>query len=364
MDFIDRLRELSTRIPRIRQDGLIKTEEGTKNALIMPFIAAMGYNVFDPSEVTPELVADVGTKKGEKVDYAILKDGKPIMLFECKALGSNLNEVHASQLYRYFSVTTARFGVLTDGVIYRFYSDLDEPNKMDASPFFTFDLSDFKDEVVDQLKRFTKTAFDETSIITIASEMKYKTLIRQHLGVQFQQPSDDLIRLLVQGSGAFTGRFTQIVLDNFRVIVRDTLKAFINEQVDNRLKSALATEQNKQTAEVEVAPTEAPPASAIQTTQDEVDGYLIIKAILRDQIDVKRVTMRDAQSYCAVLLDDNNRRPIARLYFTPTRKLIGIFDERREEHKHQIASLDEIFTLADSLRAAVARYEQPNPPQV
>ncbi len=79
MDFIDRIRDLSTRIPK--QLEHIQTEEATKNALIMPFISALGYNVFDPTEVVPEFTADVGIKKGEKVDYAIHLDGKPIMLF-------------------------------------------------------------------------------------------------------------------------------------------------------------------------------------------------------------------------------------------------------------------------------------------
>lgn len=138
MVFNDRIRELSGQVQK--QLPHIQTEEATKNALIMPFITALGYNVFNPTEVTPELHADVGIKKGEKVDYAILQDGKPIILFECKWHGADLNKDHASQLYRYFSVTDARFGVLTNGVQYRFYTDLDAANKMDAKPFFEFDL--------------------------------------------------------------------------------------------------------------------------------------------------------------------------------------------------------------------------------
>ncbi|MFA1753905.1 restriction endonuclease, partial [Xanthomonas campestris] len=88
MDFIDQLRVLATRISTTR--ALIQTEEATKNAMVMPLIQILGYNVFDPLEVTPEIVADVGTKKGEKVDYAILRDGKPIILFECKKAGAEL----------------------------------------------------------------------------------------------------------------------------------------------------------------------------------------------------------------------------------------------------------------------------------
>lgn len=150
MDFIDQIRVLASRIANTKD--IIQTEEATKNAMIMPFIQALGYNVFDPLEVTPELVSDVGTKKGEKVDYAILKDGKPIILFECKKCGGDLSINHASQLFRYFHVTEARFGVLTNGLIYRFFTDLEQPNKMDEKPFLEFNLLDFKDQDIDELK--------------------------------------------------------------------------------------------------------------------------------------------------------------------------------------------------------------------
>ena len=362
MDFIDKLREISAHIPKLKQEGLIKTEEGTKNALIMPFINALGYNVFDPTEVTPELVADVGVKKGEKVDYAILLNGSPIMLFECKSFGVDLNEVHASQLYRYFSVTQARFGILTDGVVYRFYTDLDEPNKMDANPFLIFDMTEIKEPLVEELKKFTKSVFDEDGIITTASELKYKGLIRNYLVTQLTQPTEDLIRLLAHDSGAYTGRFTQTVIDEFRGIVRDSLRAFVSEQVENRLKSALASENQKQAEEqpkdtpTEETPTDQKPG--IVTTPEEKDGFLIVRAILREAIDVKRITMRDAVSYCAVLLDDNNRRPLTRFYFGPTRMQIGIFDEQKQEQKYTIDSVDDIYKYTDQLRGALKRYEQ------
>ncbi len=138
MDLIDRLRELSTRMTKIVDH--LQTEEATKHALVMPFISALGYNVFDPTEVIPEFTADVGTKKGEKVDYVIMREGKPVILIEAKTATCNLDTAHCSQLYRYFSVTDARFGVLTNGIHYRFFSDLESPNKMDARPFLEVDM--------------------------------------------------------------------------------------------------------------------------------------------------------------------------------------------------------------------------------
>lgn len=115
MDFIDRINELAARIPK--QLDYCTTEEATKNALVLPFINALGYDIFNPTEVLPEFTADVGIKKGEKVDYAILQNGKPIMLFECKWSGADLSKAHVSQLYRYFNVVPdVRFGILTNGI--------------------------------------------------------------------------------------------------------------------------------------------------------------------------------------------------------------------------------------------------------
>lgn len=170
MDFIDQIRVLASRIANTRD--MVQTEEATKNAMVMPFIQALGYNVFDPLEVTPELVSDVGTKKGEKVDYAILKDGKPIILFECKKCGGDLSINHASQLFRYFHVTEARFGVLTNGLTYRFFTDLEQPNKMDEKPFLEFNILDFKDQDIEELKKFAKSSFDIEIILTTANELK------------------------------------------------------------------------------------------------------------------------------------------------------------------------------------------------
>ena len=114
MDLIERMREISNDAPRRLEH--IKTEEATKNAFVMPFIQALGYNVFDPTEVVPEFTADIGTKKSEKVDYAIIQGGQPIILIEAKSATADLNEEHASQLFRYFSVTEARIGILTNGL--------------------------------------------------------------------------------------------------------------------------------------------------------------------------------------------------------------------------------------------------------
>jgi predicted type IV restriction endonuclease len=367
VDFIDRIRDLSARIPK--QLDLIQTEEATKNAFIMPFIAALGYDVFNPAEVTPELNADVGIKKGEKVDYAILRDGKPIILFECKHHAADLGKAHISQLFRYFSVTSARFGVLTNGIQYWFYTDLEEPNKMDAKPFFEFNMLDVREGAVEELKKFTKSAFDLNNILTTASELKYTREIRRIMADQLQEPSEEFVKFFA--AQVYTGKLTQAVRSQFALLTRQALRGFINDQINERLKTALSTDTPVQVAPV-TAPADAPPATeavavfveapAVTTTEEEREAFYIVKAILRDAIDVKRIAMRDVQSYCGILLDDNNRKPICRLHFNGAQKYLGLFEGQRDkdgqkEERVAIEHMDDLYRYADRLRAAVARYE-------
>jgi hypothetical protein len=194
MDLLDQLRTLSTRIESNR--ALIQTEQATKNSMIMPFIQALGYNVFDPTEVMPELTADVGTKKAEKVDYAILKDGKPLLIIECKSCNSDLNIRHASQLFRYFHVTETRFAILTNGITYKFFTDLDQPNKMDEHPFLEFNVLSFEDSEVEKLKKFSKFAFNVESILATASNLKYTRAIRHTIGNLMLNPTNDCVKLI------------------------------------------------------------------------------------------------------------------------------------------------------------------------
>lgn len=358
MDFIDQLRALATRIASTKD--LIQTEEATKNAMVMPFIQALGYNVFDPLEVTPELVADVGTKKGEKVDYAILMTGKPIILFECKKCGADLNINHASQLFRYFHVTEARFGILTNGLTYRFFTDLEQPNKMDEKPFLEFNLLDFKEQDVEELKKFAKAAFDVDKILTTANELKYTRAIQNLLAEWMVNPSEDFVRLV--SADLLAGkRFTPAVREQFSQITKRAFKQLIGDRINDRLRVAMTPET---VAQPEAAPVtaDAPEAKSpgsdatVQTSPEEVEAFHIIKAILRGGVSPKRVFMRDAQSYCAIILDDNNRKPICRLRFNNTAKLVlGLMNDKEEE-KVALAELDDIYNHADKIKATVAAY--------
>ena len=357
MDLIDKIKDLASRIPK--QLEHINTEEATKNAFVMPFINMLGYDVFNPLEVIPEFTADVGTKKGEKVDYAIKKDGNIIILMECKWAGCNLEQEHASQLYRYFSVTEARFGILTNGIAYKFYSDIVETNKMDAKPFFEFNLLNFEEHQIDEIKKFTKSTFELEKILSSASTLKYTGAIKRIFANEITAPTDEFIKFFA--SQVYSGKITQSVKEQFSVIVKNALNQFIRERINDRLKSALENEGEDETEtatgenEVEVSD------SGIVTTQEEIEGFNIIKAIVRDIIDASRVVMRDTKSYCGCLLDDNNRKPICRLHFnSQTRKYLGVFSQKKET-RHLIDNVDEIFNYSNEIKATVTEYLEEKP---
>jgi hypothetical protein len=359
MEFIEKLNNLAAKIRQ--QAAAIQTEEATKNAFVMPFIqSVLGYDVFDPSEVTPEFVCDVGTKKGEKIDYAILNNGEVQILVECKKIGEPLNISHAGQLFRYFHVTSARISILTNGRVYKFFSDLDAPNKMDEKPFLELDLLDIDEHAVPELVKLTKSAFDVDSIISAAGELKYVSQIKKLIGSEFTTPSDDFVKFVA--SHVYEGgMITQRVREQFAELTRKATSQFLSDQVNERLKSAMSGAPASAPAAQPVnegseASGDEPVEDKVVTTLDEMEGFHIVKAIVRSVVDAKRIGMRDTQSYCGILLDDNNRKPICRLHFNRGQKYIGLFDQEKVETRHPISALDDIYGFADQLKACAGFY--------
>lgn len=348
MDFAERVKAFASRISTLSKN--VRTEEATKNALVMPLINILGYNVFDPTEVIPEYTADHGTKKGEKVDYAIIRDGEPSILIECKNIGADLNKEQASQLFRYFSVTAAKVGVLTNGIVYRFYSDLDSPNRMDGKPFLEINMLDLKDTLITELKRFTKESFDSDGLADVAYDLKYTREIKQILTRELASPSDEFVRFFAKQ--VYAGSLHKNVREKFSGITKDALTQFVNEKINERLKSAMAEEESpsKETGIDE--------GDGIVTTEDEWEGYYIVKAILHEIIAPSRVVMKDTRSYCSIILDGNTRKPICRLRFNSRQKYLVLFDENKERDKLPIDDLNEIYNHSDKLKTTVQNYDR------
>ncbi|WP_372754336.1 type I restriction endonuclease [Labilibaculum sp.] len=350
MEFLSKLKTLSERVETLKEN--LQTEEATKNALIMPFIQILGYDVFNPMEVIPEFTADLGIKKGEKVDYAIMQNGKPIILIECKHWKENL-DIHSSQLHRYFNVTKARFGLLTNGVKYRFYTDLEENNIMDKEAFLEFDFENIKENAAIELKKFQKENFDIDKIINSASGLKYSTAIKEILMNELADPSEEFVRFFTKQ--IYTGKvITKKVLEEFTEIVKKATNQAFKDIVNDRLQSAL----NKETEPIEEDENSVKEESKVVTTEEETEAFQIVRSIVRTKVDLSRVSARDTQSYFGILLDDNNRKPICRLHLNNCNKYLGVFNQDKKEEKILLNNIDEIFQYSDKILEAILIYEQ------
>jgi hypothetical protein len=354
MDFKDHIKQLGARVLKLKDST--QTEEATKNAFIMPFIQALGYDVFNPLEVVPEFISDIGIKKGEKIDYAIFRDGNPTILIECKHWKENL-DVHDGQLLRYFHVSKAKFGLLTNGIIYRFYSDLVEPNKMDTKPFLDFNISEIKDVQIEELKKFHATFFDADSIVNTASELKYMNELKQLIQQELLNPSSEIVKHFAKQ--VYPNNISAKVLEQFTNLTKKAIQQHISDLITERLKTALSKE-DEATKEQEAINSEQnkDDANKILTTEEELEGFMIVKTILRQNFKASRVTHRDAQSYFAILLDDNNRKTICRLYLNGSKKYLVTFDELKKEVKNEITTLDDIFKYSDTLVNTVLSYDK------
>lgn len=350
-----KLEQLHSRVDALKDQ--INTEEATKNAFVMPFIQILGYDIFNPTEVIPEFICDIGTKKGEKIDYVIKKDGVPILIIECKHWKENV-DAHNSQLHRYYHVSKSRFGVLTNGHIYNFYADLEKPNIMDEKPFFTLDLSNLKDSNIKILEMFTKNGYNLEGILDSAEGLKYIKAIRNEFERELKDPSDEMVKILV--NKFFDKPLTATRMIAFKEYTKKAFTNSINESINHRLKNALNINEAaplKSSGTVESIDENVETPKFI-TTDEEIEGSQIVKAILREVLSSPRIAFRDTQSYFGILLDDNNRKPICRLHFNSTNKYLEVFHNGKDNgEKKLLESLDDIYNYKKELLDTLKQYE-------
>ena len=353
MDFIDKVKQLSKR--SLELGNKINTEEATKNALIMPFLQqVLSYDPFNPSEVIPEFTLDVGIKKNEKIDYAICVNDELQILIECKSYQTSLSAKHESQLFRYFSASDARIAILTNGREWQFFTDLQKTNKMDSTPYFSFDLENLQEDAVPEIKKYAKCTFNVNTIISTAEELKYLSAIKKIIKSDFDEPSDELVRYLT--SCVYDGKQTPKVKNQFSKISKKALQIFLKESIKEKLESVITSSNEDDNSEDS---TELEPKvesieiednnNLIITTEEEIEGYTIVKSILREKIEPTRIVHRDTQSYMGILLDDNNRKILARLHFNTKLKYLGILDENKKETRYALETLDCIFDYKEQL---------------
>ena len=355
MELNEKIYELAERIEKLKDS--ISTEEATKTSMIMPFFQLLGYDVFNPLEFVPEFTADVGVKKGEKVDYAIIIDQKPTILIECKPCNDNL-EKHASQLFRYFTATSARFGILTNGVIYKFFTDLEQKNIMDEKPFLTVDLSKLKDRDVVELSKFAKESLDVDNILSSAENLKYSRLIKEWFSKEIESPTDDFVRLIL--NNVYDGMKTQKVVESFAPLIKKSIQQYVNDSMNAKIKTALSKEDEVESSStspaVEPPEENSPRENKINTTIEELEAYAIIKAILRKVVSSDRIAYRDTESYFGILLDDNNRKWICRVHLMASVKYITVADENKKPIRYDIDTVDDIYKYAKEIIDACNHY--------
>lgn len=356
MDFKDSIKQISERIENLKAN--LPTEEATKTALIMPFINTLGYDVFNPLEVLPEMCCDIGIKKGEKIDYAIMKNGEPIILIECKHWQQDLT-LYDNQLIRYFHVSKAKFGVLTNGIIYRFYTDLEEPNKMDEKPFLEVNMLDLKDAQIEELKKFHKSYFDVDMILSSASELKYMGELKAVISKEFATPSSDFVRFF--GKQVYDGVFSPKVLEQFSTLVKRTINNYISDIISDRLKAAIKDEESS--AEQDTPPEQKPeneeqPGDGLIITSEEMEAFYIVKSILRRVCLAERITYKPTQTYLGVSIDNNVRQTVCRLYYfkQSRRNTLSIIGEDKNEINYRLDSINDIYNHADTLIEAANKY--------
>ena len=366
----DAMKALSERA--VEQGQLLETEEAVKTALVLPFIQALGYEIFNPLEVVPEFTADVGTKQGEKVDYAIILEGKPTILFECKRITDPLDISKVSQLIRYFNNTESDVGVLTNGIIYKFFCDTEKDNIMDQSPFLVIDITKTDANEFDRLDEFSKDKFDPEEIKSSAASMKYIRGIKGYLTESYSQPDEEFVEFLARKVLPSGHRLTIQRRNQFKGLTKRAFHSFVSDQINSMLRRAQeinveAYEPEREvlteTSETTDTPQQTSTGSKnIETTVEEIEAYELVKVIIDDVADPDRIAMRDQQTYCGVLFDDNNRKPVCRLRFNnPSRKEIEIFaftDGERTSTSHRIESISDISTYASQLCAVVSYYVQ------
>jgi hypothetical protein len=320
--------DLATHIERIRSRmPHVQGEEATKQALVVPLLQVLGYDVFDPREVRPEYVADFAVKKAgqfEKIDYTICVGGLPVIFVECKALGAALED-HSGQLSRYFNSTpSVRVAWITDGVRFRVFTDLHQPNIMDVQPWLSIDLLSIKPAEIDALRRFRKADFSPSDISALAEEMVYYSAILAFVSSQLREPTDAFVRF-VAGEIPAVGRVTAKVVERLTPILRKALQSAIVDQVARSLDRSAEPiaepepppapakpQPAKGAADATTTSSTSEPKTGIVTTPEELEANRLIVTWIRETNANAPVGYRDSKSYLTIH-QDNVRKWFVRL---------------------------------------------------
>ena len=376
----DEIKALAERIPGLRP--MLDDEAKTKQFLILPLIRALGYDDANPAEVVPEFVVDYDTSASWKIDYALMSNGEPLVVIECKRLSNQLEANEVNQLGRYFPNARragAQIAILTNGVIYKFFADKpNQQNIMDEKPFWTTNLELLRNNDLLQLRNFTKDNFNAANAVASASKFRHITEMKIALARQLTEPEDGFVEWMVRQTGqTYDRRVTSSRREEIRDLARTAFHEFVKDHVNDAVDDTLL--EIRERAAQGIAPITEEQDALLQadsgddigdsghaddkiiTTEQELQAFDVVKGIAQEVVQAERVFMRDYRNYSAIMLDDNRRKPLCRLRLDGRQMQIGLFDGSRVgghlvEQQHNIESLNDIYNHANQIRETARRY--------
>ncbi|MGO9569719.1 MAG: type I restriction endonuclease [Desulfomonilaceae bacterium] len=358
MSIGEEIESLSKKVAQVKDD--LQSEEATKLALVSPFIyKVLGYDIGNPKEVVPEHKADFRDGTCDKVDYALYLNAQPVIFFECKSAGASLDKKDISQLRKYFGACLpARIGVLTNGIQYWFFTDLEQPNVMDDRPFLEFDMNDPKEHLIPELKKLTRTLFDPIAFTEDARKLKDTKEIKTLISCEFSEPSDDFAKFIAGKLYASPGkRITSAMVDRVKPLTAQAIAQHIDDTVNEIWRRGKDSKKQKTEEEGPGQQVDVTPVPETDVPTDaEKEAYQIVRAILCQSVDPERIKYRDLKKGFTVLLDDKQTKPICRLYFDKDSKEVGLLDENKAETKQVIQQPSDIYRFSEALKAVAAHY--------
>lgn len=321
MDFVDKISDWQShareQIKLIEMDPDPK-EEDTKIAVIQPFInKVLGYNTANLNEVKSEVNTDYGSFK---IDYAIFKDGAPIILIECKKCADILDKKYLNQLKTYYpgiKGAKSKFGILTNGIQYQFYTDIQDENILDSKPFFEFNLLNINDSDIKILSYFNKSE-DINNARQIAEELKKRKDLRNKIEELLEDPPKDFVKFMAKQVGvSFVG---ESVVKEYTSLIRDVIDEYISDKTNKNLNP----------------------------TNIELEGYYIVKTLLKDIECSGKISFKKTDNSIIILYKDSNEKPICNLYLNDIIKYIGLF-QKDVEKKIVINEIDDIYKYSDKI---------------
>ncbi len=330
MDFTEEIKLFSNRIMQIKDK--IQTEEAVKTSIILPFFHLLGYDIFNPEEFIPEYTTDVGIKKGEKIDYVIMNELSPVFLIEVKNCPDKNLKRHISQLFRYFAVSKARYGMLTNGFSFIFYTDLDERNIMDTESFFQFNILDLTDNDIIEICKYTKINFNVDEIHESASELRYLNKIKQLIISESKKPSDAFVNYIL--GEMHIGRKTKTLVDIFREYTKTSLKNLI---ADN--KHTVKYDNNLDVENIE---------NPMTMSQIEIESFYIVKSILRKIIEPENITFVHSDMDFTVILENNPEKWVCKVC-TNKRGICLPYNNEAGKISYDFESIDDLYELNDQI---------------